>query len=236
MATLHWMLVKVKFLAPLYRVEVEGFFVTNSALQIRRRVNMGVHFPSMTEATTTHGTPWWLIMIAGIAVFIVGLLFLISPGMSLLVLVQLLGLYWLVTGILSLVSIAVDRHWWGWKLFTGILGILAGLIVMRDPLWSAVFVPIVLIIILAIQALLAGITQLVHAFSGGGFGLTILGVLNIIFGLILLFRPLIGVIAFPLILGIFALIGGIALFLSSFRLRHPSEAAAPPPTSQPASM
>lgn len=195
---------------------------------------MGVHFPSMAEAAPAHGTPWWLIMIAGIAVFIVGLLLLISPGISLLVLVQLLGLYWLVTGILSLVSLSVDRSHWGWKLFTGILGILAGLIVVRDPIWSAILVPIVLVIILAIQALLAGITQLVHAFSGGGAGLTILGVLNIIFGLILLFRPHVGVIAFPFIVGIFALIGGIALFLSSFRLRHPSGAATSPPTSQPA--
>ena len=195
---------------------------------------MGVHFPSMAEAATTHRTPWWLIMIAGIAVFIVGLLFLISPGMSLLVLVQLLGIYWLVTGILSLVSIAVDRSRWGWKLFTGILGVIAGLIVMRDPIWSAVLVPTLLIIILAVQALLAGISQLIHSFSGGGFGLTILGVLNIIFGLILLFRPVIGLIAFPFVVGIFALAGGIALFVSSFRLHHPREAAPPPP--QPASM
>ncbi len=196
---------------------------------------MGMRFPSMTEKTAVvHEMPWWLIMMAGIAVFIVGLLFLISPGMSLLVLIQLLGLYWLVTGILSLVSIAVDRNRWGWKLFTGILGVLAGLIVMRDPLWSAVLVPLVLVIILAIQALLAGISQLVHAFSGGGFGLTILGVLNIIFGIILLVRPIMGVIVFPLILGIFALIGGIALFFSSFRLRHPGEAATQSPTSQPA--
>jgi uncharacterized membrane protein HdeD (DUF308 family) len=196
---------------------------------------MGMHFPSMTEKTAVvHEMPWWLIMIAGVAVFIVGLLFLISPGMSLLLLIQLLGLYWLVTGILSLVSIAVDRNRWGWKPFTGILGILAGLIVMRDPLWSAVLVPLVLVIILAIQALLAGISQLVHAFSGGGFGLTILGVLNIIFGIILLVRPIMGVIVFPLILGIFALIGGIALFFSSFRLRHPGEAATQSPTSQPA--
>jgi uncharacterized membrane protein HdeD (DUF308 family) len=197
---------------------------------------MSIHFPSMASATTRHGTPWWLIMIAGIAVFIVGLLFLISPGMSLLVLVQLLGLYWLVTGILSLVSLSVDRSQWGWKLFTGILGVIAGLIVMRDPLWSAILVPTVLIIILAIQALLAGISQLIHSFSGGGYGLTILGVLNIIFGLILLFRPVVGLIVFPFIVGIFALIGGIALFLSSFRIHHPREAAAPPSTSQPASM
>lgn len=188
---------------------------------------------SIAETAAARGVPWWLIMIAGIAVFIVGLLFLISPHMSLLVLVQLLGLFWLVTGILELVSIFVDRRRWGWKLFAGILGVLAGLIVMRDPLWSAIIVPAVLIIILAIQALLAGVSQLIHAFSGGGGGLAILGVLNVIFGLILLFNPLLGAAALPIVLGIFAVIGGIALFFSSFRLRQPREAATPPPRSQP---
>lgn len=195
---------------------------------------MDTRFSSMAETAATRGVPWWLIMIAGTAVFIVGLLLLISPHMSLLILVQLLGLYWLVTGILELVSIAVDRRHWGWKLFVGILGVLAGLIVLRDPLWSAIIVPAVLIIILAIQALLAGIAQVIHSFSGGGFGLAILGVLNIIFGIILLFNPLLGVVALPIVLGIFALIGGIALFFSSFRLRRLKEAATRPPTTQPA--
>src|SRR5512135_1203798 len=144
-------------------------------------MNMGMRFSSLTETASASATPWWLIMMAGIAVFIVGLLLLISPGMSLLLLVQLLGLYWLVTGILSIVSLFVDRSQWGWKLFVGILGVLAGLVVLRDPLWSAILVPAVLVIILAIQALIVGVIQLVHAFSGGGFGVALLGVLNIIF-------------------------------------------------------
>jgi uncharacterized membrane protein HdeD (DUF308 family) len=138
-----------------------------------------------------------------------------------------------VTGILSIVSLFVDRSQWGWKLFVGILGILAGLVVLRDPLWSAILVPAVLVIILAIQALIVGVIQLVHAFSGGGFGVALLGVLNIIFGLILLFNPLLGVIALPIVLGIFALIGGIALFFGSFRLHHRTPAV-PLSGSQPA--
>ncbi len=73
-------------------------------------------FPSTTETTMTTSTPWWLVMLAGIAAFLVGLLLLISPGMTLLVLVQILGAYWLVTGILSLVHLCIDRTLWGWKL------------------------------------------------------------------------------------------------------------------------
>ncbi|MBO0778743.1 MAG: DUF308 domain-containing protein [Ktedonobacteraceae bacterium] len=194
---------------------------------------MRPHFASMTGTTTRDHTPWWLVMIAGIAMFIVGVLLLISPGMTLLVLVQLLGAYWLVTGTLSFASLCLDRNQWGWKLVTGILGVLAGLLVLRDPLWSAFLVPVVLVIILAIEALIMGVAQIIHAFSGGGFGLAVLGILNIIFGLILLFNPLIGALVLPIILGIFAVIGGILAALRAF-VSRPQAAHIQPPGAQPA--
>src|SRR5437764_614053 len=107
---------------------------------IKQEVNMYQRFTSSLNETA-FTTPWWFVMIAGISMFIVGLLLLISPGMTLLVLVQFLGAYWLVTGILSLVNLCIDRTRWGWKLVSGVLGILAGLVVLRDPLWSAIFLP-----------------------------------------------------------------------------------------------
>ena len=49
-------------------------------------------FSSTTETTQVATIPWWFVMIVGIAAFLVGLLILISPGMTLLILVQLLEL------------------------------------------------------------------------------------------------------------------------------------------------
>ena len=54
---------------------------------------------------------------------------------------------------------------------------------------------------------------------GGGWGIGILGVLSIIFGLILLFNPVIGALILPYVLGIFGIIGGIAALVMAFRLR-----------------
>lgn len=153
--------------------------------------------------------------------------------MILLVLVQLLGAYWLVTGILSLVSLCIDRTLWGLKLVSGVLGVLAGLVVLRDPLWSAILVPTVLVIFLALDALVIGVTQVIHAFSGGGFGLALLGILNVIFGIILLFNPLIGVYALPIILGIFAVIGGSLASIRAF-VSRPQATHVQPPGAQPA--
>ncbi|GCE15774.1 membrane protein [Tengunoibacter tsumagoiensis] len=176
---------------------------------------------------------WWLAMIAGIALFIVGLLFLISPKMSLIVLVQLLGTYWLIVGILTFVSLSIDRTLWGWKIVEGTLGVLAGLLVIRDPLWSALFVPAILVLFLAIEALLMGGAQIVHGASGGGLGLIILGVLNVIFGVILFFNPLLGAVALPIMLGIFAIIGGSTLAIRAF-LSRPQASSVNPLGTQPA--
>src|SRR6476619_7415171 len=56
------------------------------------------------------------------------------------VIVQLLGLYWLVDGVVRLVSIFVNRSGWGWKLAMGILGIILGLAVLQHPLWSTLLI------------------------------------------------------------------------------------------------
>jgi uncharacterized membrane protein HdeD (DUF308 family) len=50
-------------------------------------------------------------------------------------------------------------------------------------------------------------------------GAGILGVLTIIFGLVLVLNPLIGLLALPFVLGGVMLVGGIAAIVASFRLR-----------------
>ena len=173
-------------------------------------------FSVSNETETGKASPWWLAMIGGITAFVVGLLFLISPGMTLLVLVQFLGTYWLITGILSLVSLCIDSTQWGLKLVSSVLGILAGLVVLRDPLWSTVLIPSVLAVIVAIESLIMGVSQFILAIRGGGFGLAVLAILNIIFGIVLLSNPLFGVYALAIILGITAVVGGGFIAIRAF--------------------
>ena len=116
------------------------------------------------------GVPWWLVLIEGISLIILGLLMLASPGMSTLILIQFVGIYWLVAGIFKIVSIFMDSADWGWKLVGGILGILAGLIVLQHPLWSPLVIGATLIIILGVQGLIVGVIGLVQAFRGAGWG------------------------------------------------------------------
>lgn len=161
----------------------------------------------------------WLIVIQGVAGIILGLLLLTAPGITSVVLVQFLALYWLVSGIIGLVSLIWDRTQWGWKVFGGLLGVVAGTAVLRHPMYATVLVGTTLVVFMGILALALGIAQLVRAFSaGGGWGMGLLGALDIVIGLFLIFNPLAGTIALPIVLGAFILVGGIASIFMAFRM------------------
>jgi uncharacterized membrane protein HdeD (DUF308 family) len=167
----------------------------------------------------TQEIPWWLVLIQGIFAVLIGLLLLISPGVTTFVLIQFLGFYWLISGIFGIVSIFIDNSLWGWKLFAGILGILAGIAIIQNPLWSTLVVPSTLVIILGVEGLIIGVVNLIQAFSGGGWGAGILGALSILFGLLLVANPLVGATTLVILLGILGLVGGISAIIYAFRVR-----------------
>ena len=173
-----------------------------------------------TEGVPIPSVPWWLVLLEGIAAVIIGIFLLTSPGIPLFALVQITGFFWLIGGIFRIVSIFVDSSSWGWKLLGGIIGILAGLVVLQHPLWSTLLLPAVYVIILGIQGIILGGASLVMAFRGGGWGTGVLGVLSIILGVVLLLNPLfIGIAVLPFVLGAFALVGGSLAVVAAFMMR-----------------
>lgn len=161
--------------------------------------------------------PWGLILLEGIVVLILGILIVLSPGMALVVLVAFLGLYWFLSGIVTLVSILQDRSMWGWKLAIGIVGIFAGIIVIRSPLWNAAFIGSVLGVTLGAIGIFIGVVRIIQAITGRSLGQGILGVLSFLIGLALLFNPLLSTVSLVWIVGILAIVGGIAGIVQAFR-------------------
>ena len=164
---------------------------------------------------------WWLVLLHGIATLVIGLLLVTAPGITTAVLVRFLGFYWLVSGVFSIVSIfgrEREVHWI-WPLLSGVLGILAGILVIDHPLLSTIIIPTTLVIILAIQGIIMGGFSLIQGFQGDGWGVGLWGVVNIIIGVLLLGRPMIAATALPIVIGVFALIGGITSIVMAFRLR-----------------
>ena len=167
----------------------------------------------------TKAMPWWLILIEGFLAIIVGILLFTSTAQTMVGLIVFLGLYWLIKGIFDIISMFVDHTAWGWKLFIGIIGILAGLLILRNPLMSTFVVPVIFTWVLGFYAIMAGIVMLIQAFKGGGWGIGILGVLSIIFGVLLLANIWVATLVLPWVFGILAIVGGIFALILAFRLR-----------------
>ena len=164
-------------------------------------------------------TPWWLVLLYGLSNIIIGLLLVTAPGITTAIIVQLLGLYWLIIGIISVVSIFIDFTKWFLKLLAGLIGIAGGIIVVNHPLWSSVIVPSAAATLLGFVGVIIGIILIYRAFTGEGWGLGILGGLNIVLGIVLLTNPVLAGLTLPVILGALALVGGISICFSAFQLR-----------------
>ena len=173
----------------------------------------------------TKPRPWWAPLIMGIAALIVGATLLWStPSQKVdtyTTLVFLLGLWWLIAGILDIVHIFTDKTAWGWKLFMGIVSILAGSAILTYPVASALALPKIFVLVLGIWGLFYGIILLINAFRGAGWGAGSLGVLGLVFGGILIVNysvPRMG-LATLWAGAVWAVIGGIVLIVQAFRMR-----------------
>ena len=181
----------------------------------------------MSEAMQmkTKDRPWWLTLINGILALVIGAVLLWAPVKTKVntyeLLVWFLGFYWLFRGIFDIVYMFVDHTAWGWKLFMGIVGILAGSYVLMYPVASGVVLPKIFVMVLGIWGLIEGIVLLIMAFQGGGWGAGILGALAIIFGVVLIANysvPGMG-LSFLWAAAVMGVIGGIFLIVKAFQAR-----------------
>ena len=99
------------------------------------------------------------------------------------------------------------------------MGVLAGIFVLRHPLLAALTVPTALVIILGAQGLILGVIEIVEGFAGGGMGSFVLGVINVLIGLVLLSSPATAALAVPLVFGVLLLVQGVGLIIWAFRVR-----------------
>jgi len=163
---------------------------------------------------------WWVFLLEGIAALIFGGLLLTDPAATLLVLAVFLGYYLLFVGVLELVRIFVDRSQpWYWSLLIGVLGIIAGIIVLNHPVLTALALPTTVVVYLGVVSLIMGVVGIIGGLSGGGFGSFLLGIASLLIGVLLLGSPMTTALAVPFVFGILLLIEGIALIIFAFRVK-----------------
>lgn len=119
-------------------------------------------------------------------------------------------------------DVAQARKDWGWYVALGILLILVGIY----AIWAEGAATLASVFALGIVLLIAGIGQLVAAFMARGAGHMILmllvGVLDIIVGLMLLEHPIGGALVVTLLLAALLVFGGVFRFISALWLQFPN--------------
>jgi uncharacterized membrane protein HdeD (DUF308 family) len=164
-------------------------------------------------------------LIGGILAFIVGAVLLWSPAKTKadtwLLLTTLLGVWWLIQGVIDIVSMFTDHRAWGWKLFIGIVSIIAGGYILMYPIAAALALPRIFVLVLGIWGLIYGVVLIALAFRGGGWGSGLLGALGIIFGIILILNYSAPGMGLSLLWtgAIFALVWGAIMVVQAIRLR-----------------
>ncbi|AKB25239.1 hypothetical protein MSMTP_1770 [Methanosarcina sp. MTP4] len=163
--------------------------------------------------------PWWLVILEGIVAIIIGIFLLYSPGITTIVLLRILAIFWLLGGIISIIGVLFNRDDWFWKLLSGVLSIIAGALVLMYPILSPFVVLALFVIILGVWAVISGAIKIAWGLKGGGWGVGILGVLTLIIGILLLSDPLAGTLALPWLYGLFLVAGGIGALIIGFKMR-----------------
>jgi uncharacterized membrane protein HdeD (DUF308 family) len=165
---------------------------------------------------------WWTLIVRGIAAVGFGVFALIAPRTSLLAIVFVFGAYALLDGVVHLLSAWRNTHEGerGWLIFEGVVSIAAGVVAFA---WTEL-TALLLLMLIGAWAILTGIAKIAAAFRlrrqlDGEWLLATSGALSIMLGVILLVAPGAGTVVLLWIIGVFAIMFGLALIGLGARLR-----------------
>jgi uncharacterized membrane protein HdeD (DUF308 family) len=166
---------------------------------------------------------WWAVALRGVVAILFGIAALARPGVTVLALVVLFGIYALIDGVLSIATAiwAAGRHVrWPFAL-EGVVGIAAGIMTFAWPTITAV----VLVILIGWWALITGIFEIVAAVRlrnviRGEWLLALSGILSLLVGVLLVIYPVAGAVSVVWVIGAYALVFGVLLVALGIRLRN----------------
>jgi uncharacterized membrane protein HdeD (DUF308 family) len=187
--------------------------------------------PGATAAGTiliTDPTKLWSVMaMRGALAILFGIFALTWPGITVLALALLFGVWALLDGVSLLIN--AFRHgrahadWRDWvpSLLAGLLGIAAAVVTVLVP----VITVIVLTIVAAVLFIGVGVVEIVLAVRlrkliRGEVFMALAGLAGVIAGVLLLLWPLFGALVLTIMLGAYALVSGVLLLVVAWRLRR----------------
>ena len=170
---------------------------------------------------------WGLLMgLRGLLMLLAGLYAVISPGAALAVLVIAGGAILLVDGVLGLWALtfggAKTGNFW-FDVVRNILAIITGVLILLSPVLATLVTVWFFIYLLAFQAIVVGVMEIVIAIRERAnmpriWPVLLSGGLYVLFGVVLLFAPLSSAIFFVIFGGVMMILFSIGLFALAWRL------------------
>jgi uncharacterized membrane protein HdeD (DUF308 family) len=170
---------------------------------------------------------WKLFLIEGIVLVLLGFAAILVPPIATLAFTLVIGWLFLISGIVGLITTFYMRNapgFW-WSLFSAVVGIAAGIILLRWPISGTVSLTLVLIAFFIVE----GIATLMYAFehrsqlSGRWGWMLASGIVDLILaGIIFAGLPASATWALGLLVGINMLFGGTAMIGMALAARNPA--------------
>ncbi len=164
---------------------------------------------------------WPAVMMVGLVTLVLGIVIISWPQETLVVISILLGIQLVVFGVYRLINVfAHDIEYRGLLAFVGIVGIIAGVVVLRHPFETVV----VLAVVLGAVWVITGVIDLIGAMADSGGrdrGLrAVFGVISIIAGIVVVSWPAPTVTVVAWISGLYLIIYGLFICFEAFQLRR----------------
>lgn len=176
---------------------------------------------SLNEVTAVRSGIRSALAIGGLISIVIGIVILVWPGKTAMVVAAILGLYTVVAG-LSYIGVglsSLDKTGWGrlGHILLGALYIIAGVVFFTNLQSTTAILVILITIMIGAVWIVEGImalTTLSHTKSKGWS--IFYAIISIIAGLILLFSPMASAVMLWFIIGISAIVMGVVQLVRSF--------------------
>jgi uncharacterized membrane protein HdeD (DUF308 family) len=168
---------------------------------------------------------WKLFLIEGVVLVVLGLAAVMLPLIATIAIAIIIGWVFLLSGVLGLVATFKMRGapgFW-WSLFSGILGVAAGIVLLIWPLSGAVSLTFVLTIFLVLEGIVSIMYALEHKreLSGRWGMMLVSGVVDLVLAaMILAGLPGTAAWAIGLLVGINMVFGGSAIIAMALHARQ----------------
>ena len=167
---------------------------------------------------------WWVLALRGAVAVLFGILALVWPGITLLVLVSLFAAFALLGGAAIVVGAlrnrTMDRGWW-LMMILGVVSLAVGTIAIVRP-GATLFA---LMLLMAVNALVTGVLDIAVAIRlrkqiEHEWLLILTGALSIVFGVLVMLFPPAGALALAFFVSFYAISTGILLLVLAVRARR----------------